>query len=183
MPWNCLLLWLKHFWVLGERTWSRTYCLKVLRATIFSTSLPRVDFECNFPTADGIENPQLTHVWLDCVIDIFSHKIHKMISTNRLLLAVDFEMWHLGLITGLVVVISLSRYTLLKTWPDFAESSDAANRQVVALPVLSTSQTDTNPGPNLNKQQPPSVALTSCYDQKIDRYILFWCRSWLHCRQ
>lgn len=45
--------------------------------------------------------------------------------------SLDFEMWHLGLITGLVVVISLSRYTLLKTWPDFAESSDAANRQVL----------------------------------------------------
>ncbi|KNA08183.1 hypothetical protein SOVF_164910 isoform A, partial [Spinacia oleracea] len=30
-----------------------------------------------------------------------------------------------------VVLISLSRYTLLKTWPDFAESSEAANRQVL----------------------------------------------------
>ena len=44
--------------------------------------------------------------------------------------AVIFEMWHLELITGLVVLISSSRYLLLKTWADFAESSQAANQQV-----------------------------------------------------
>ncbi|KAL5053569.1 hypothetical protein RYX36_034251 [Vicia faba] len=43
-----------------------------------------------------------------------------------------FEMWHLELITGLVVLISSSRYLLLKTWPDFAESSEAANTQVLS---------------------------------------------------
>lgn len=43
----------------------------------------------------------------------------------------DFEMWHLQLITGLVVLISSCRYLLLKTWPDFAESSEAANQQVL----------------------------------------------------
>lgn len=43
----------------------------------------------------------------------------------------DFQVWHLELITGLVVLISLSRYTLLKTWPEFAESSETANRQVL----------------------------------------------------
>ncbi|GMY26401.1 hypothetical protein FCV25MIE_21643 [Fagus crenata] len=43
-----------------------------------------------------------------------------------------FEMWHLELITGLVVLISSCRYLLLKTWPDFAESSEAANQQVLA---------------------------------------------------
>ncbi|KAM3706153.1 hypothetical protein ACJW31_03G131900 [Castanea mollissima] len=43
-----------------------------------------------------------------------------------------FEMWHLELITGIVVLISSSRYLLLKTWPDFAESSEAANQQVLA---------------------------------------------------
>lgn len=43
---------------------------------------------------------------------------------------VDFELWHLELITGLVVLVSLCRYLLLKTWPDFAESSEAANQQV-----------------------------------------------------
>ncbi|XP_031389288.1 uncharacterized protein LOC116201943 isoform X2 [Punica granatum] len=42
-----------------------------------------------------------------------------------------FEMWHLELITGLVILISSSRYLLLKTWPDFAESSEAANQQVL----------------------------------------------------
>jgi hypothetical protein len=39
-------------------------------------------------------------------------------------------MWHLELIIGLVVLISSSRYLLLKIWPEFAESSEAANRQV-----------------------------------------------------
>ncbi|CAN0896346.1 Trans-Golgi network-localized SYP41-interacting protein 1 [Linum grandiflorum] len=43
-----------------------------------------------------------------------------------------FQIWHLGLILGLVVLISSSRYLLLKTWPDFAESSEAANRQVLS---------------------------------------------------
>ncbi|KAI4383572.1 hypothetical protein MLD38_009393 [Melastoma candidum] len=42
-----------------------------------------------------------------------------------------FEMWHLELITGLVVLISSSRYLLLKAWPEFSESSEAANRQVL----------------------------------------------------
>ncbi|KHN06526.1 hypothetical protein glysoja_010870 [Glycine soja] len=43
-----------------------------------------------------------------------------------------FDMWHLELITGLVVLISSCRYLLLKTWPDFAESSEAANQQVLS---------------------------------------------------
>ncbi|RDX58207.1 hypothetical protein CR513_62489 [Mucuna pruriens] len=43
-----------------------------------------------------------------------------------------FEIWHLELITGLVVLISSCRYLLLKTWPDFAESSEAANQQVLS---------------------------------------------------
>ncbi|XP_074274351.1 uncharacterized protein LOC141598569 [Silene latifolia] len=42
-----------------------------------------------------------------------------------------FEVWHLELIAGLVVLISVSRYTLLNTWPDFAESSQSANTQVL----------------------------------------------------
>ncbi|CAI0627207.1 unnamed protein product [Linum tenue] len=42
-----------------------------------------------------------------------------------------FEIWHLGLIFGLVLVISSSRFLLLKTWPDFRESSEAANQQVL----------------------------------------------------
>ncbi|KAK7369287.1 hypothetical protein VNO80_11323 [Phaseolus coccineus] len=43
-----------------------------------------------------------------------------------------FEFWHLELITGLVVLISSCRYLLLKTWPNFAESSEAANKQVLS---------------------------------------------------
>ncbi|XP_028117001.1 uncharacterized protein LOC114314743 isoform X3 [Camellia sinensis] len=44
----------------------------------------------------------------------------------------SFETWHLQLITGLVILISSCRYLLLKTWSDFAESSEAANQQVLA---------------------------------------------------
>ncbi|XP_077250633.1 CAAX amino terminal protease family protein [Tasmannia lanceolata] len=44
----------------------------------------------------------------------------------------DFEMWHLELIVGLVIFISSCRYLLLKIWPDFAESSEAANQQVLS---------------------------------------------------
>ncbi|XP_030449640.1 uncharacterized protein LOC115672035 [Syzygium oleosum] len=42
-----------------------------------------------------------------------------------------FETWHLELLTGLVILISSCRYLLLRTWPDFAESSEAANQQVL----------------------------------------------------
>lgn len=42
-----------------------------------------------------------------------------------------FQMWHLELIIGLVMLVSSCRYLLLKTWPDFAESSEAANQQVL----------------------------------------------------
>ncbi|RVW47778.1 hypothetical protein CK203_091752 [Vitis vinifera] len=43
-----------------------------------------------------------------------------------------FEMWHLELIAGLVIMVSSCRFLLLKTWPDFAESSEAANQQVLS---------------------------------------------------
>ncbi|XP_009152087.1 uncharacterized protein LOC103875324 [Brassica rapa] len=42
-----------------------------------------------------------------------------------------FETWHLGLIAGTVVLISSSRFLLLKSWPDFADSSEAANQQIL----------------------------------------------------
>ncbi|XP_078169700.1 CAAX amino terminal protease family protein isoform X2 [Carex rostrata] len=54
----------------------------------------------------------------------------------------EFETWHIGLVLLLVVLISSSRYILLKAWPDFAESSEAANQQVLGslepldLPVV-----------------------------------------------
>ncbi|KAF8096393.1 hypothetical protein N665_0309s0020 [Sinapis alba] len=41
------------------------------------------------------------------------------------------ETWHLGLIAGTVVLISSSRFLLLKSWPDFADSSEAANQQIL----------------------------------------------------
>ncbi|XP_057495048.1 uncharacterized protein LOC130780100 isoform X2 [Actinidia eriantha] len=40
-------------------------------------------------------------------------------------------MWHLQLVTGLVILISSCRYLLLKTWSDFSESSQAASQQVL----------------------------------------------------
>ncbi|KAL6619480.1 hypothetical protein ACP70R_034619 [Stipagrostis hirtigluma subsp. patula] len=43
-----------------------------------------------------------------------------------------FETWHLELVAGLVILISSSRYILLQTWPDFRDSSEAANRQILA---------------------------------------------------
>ncbi|KAJ6821634.1 uncharacterized protein M6B38_391190 [Iris pallida] len=45
----------------------------------------------------------------------------------------NFETWHIELIIGLVILITSSRYVLLRTWRDFAESSDAANQQVLGL--------------------------------------------------
>ncbi|KAH7856845.1 hypothetical protein Vadar_006134 [Vaccinium darrowii] len=45
--------------------------------------------------------------------------------------SLSFQLWHLQLITGLVILISSCRFLLLKTWPDFAESSEAANQQVL----------------------------------------------------
>ncbi|KAJ8569669.1 hypothetical protein K7X08_006246 [Anisodus acutangulus] len=43
-----------------------------------------------------------------------------------------FQLWHLELITGLVILVSSCRYLLLKIWPDFSESSEAANSQVLS---------------------------------------------------
>lgn len=43
-----------------------------------------------------------------------------------------FQMWHLELITGLVILVSSCRYLLMKIWPDFADSSEAANSQVLS---------------------------------------------------
>uniref|UniRef100_A0A2P2K5Q0 CAAX prenyl protease 2/Lysostaphin resistance protein A-like domain-containing protein n=1 Tax=Rhizophora mucronata TaxID=61149 RepID=A0A2P2K5Q0_RHIMU len=40
-------------------------------------------------------------------------------------------MWHLELVMGLVILVSSSRYLLLRTWSDFAESTEAANQQVL----------------------------------------------------
>ncbi|KAL3649837.1 hypothetical protein CASFOL_006240 [Castilleja foliolosa] len=43
----------------------------------------------------------------------------------------SFELWHLELITGSVILVSSCRFLLLKIWPDFAESSEAASQQVL----------------------------------------------------
>uniref|UniRef100_A0A6N2N1R7 RING-type domain-containing protein n=1 Tax=Salix viminalis TaxID=40686 RepID=A0A6N2N1R7_SALVM len=57
--------------------------------------------------------------------------INGRTANPRLLYRIGIEMWHLELITGLVILVSSCRYLLLKTWPDFAESSEAANQQVL----------------------------------------------------
>ncbi|XP_051179500.1 uncharacterized protein [Lolium perenne] len=41
------------------------------------------------------------------------------------------ESWHLELVAGLVILISSTRYILLQTWPDFRDSSEAANTQIL----------------------------------------------------
>lgn len=56
--------------------------------------------------------------------------IYQKLSLLLQLFAVGFQMWHLELITALVILISSFRYVLLKTLPNFAESSEAANQQV-----------------------------------------------------
>ncbi|KAJ3683169.1 hypothetical protein LUZ60_013396 [Juncus effusus] len=43
-----------------------------------------------------------------------------------------FETWHAGLVLGQVTLISSSRFILLKAWPDFAKSSEAANQQILS---------------------------------------------------
>ncbi|XP_026407438.1 uncharacterized protein LOC113302707 isoform X1 [Papaver somniferum] len=48
------------------------------------------------------------------------------------LVSFDFETWHLELIAGLVILISSARFLLLKTWPNFAESSEASNQMVLS---------------------------------------------------
>ncbi|KAI3884998.1 hypothetical protein MKW98_002390 [Papaver atlanticum] len=48
------------------------------------------------------------------------------------LVSFDFETWHLELIAGLVILISSARFLLLKTWPKFAESSEASNQMVLS---------------------------------------------------
>ncbi|GAB2280568.1 hypothetical protein Dimus_015195 [Dionaea muscipula] len=58
------------------------------------------------------------------------------------LVSFNLETWHLGLIAELVLLVSSFRYLLLKAWPDFAESSESANRQVAGRstvnPVICT---------------------------------------------
>ncbi|KAI5384604.1 uncharacterized protein LOC127104567 [Lathyrus oleraceus] len=88
-----------------------------------NTVLQACVLTCGFITTLGTVIRQGSHVawiegWpvLDCSAEV----------------SFGFEMWHLELITGLVVLISSSRSLLLKTWPDFAESSEAANRQILS---------------------------------------------------
>ncbi|KAL5760022.1 hypothetical protein ACOSQ2_018860 [Xanthoceras sorbifolium] len=77
---------------------------------------------CGFIAALGVIIRQVSHVAsveglpiIDCSTEV----------------SFDFEIWHLELIIGLVILISSCRYLLLKIWPDFAESSEAANQQVL----------------------------------------------------
>lgn len=50
---------------------------------------------------------------------------------STLLLDYNVESWHLEVILGLVVVVSISRQLLLKAWPEFLESSNIANKEVL----------------------------------------------------
>ncbi|KAI5066069.1 hypothetical protein GOP47_0018693 [Adiantum capillus-veneris] len=48
-----------------------------------------------------------------------------------LLLKFDVESWHLLVVCGLVLVVSSCRQLLLLAWPEFLESSDTANEEVL----------------------------------------------------
>eukprot|EP00250_Pteridium_aquilinum_P014384 c21955_g1_i1 orf=196-831(+) len=50
---------------------------------------------------------------------------------STLLLEYNVESWHLEVMLGLVAVVSISRQLLLKAWPEFLESSDIANKEVL----------------------------------------------------
>lgn len=55
---------------------------------------------------------------------------------STLLLDYNVEFWYLEVVLGLVVVISISRQLLLRTWPEFLESSNTANKEVLGpLPL------------------------------------------------
>ncbi|PKA66096.1 hypothetical protein AXF42_Ash018385 [Apostasia shenzhenica] len=46
-------------------------------------------------------------------------------------LSFGLEIWHIQLVFSIVVLVSSCRYMLLKIWPEFAESSEAANQKVL----------------------------------------------------
>ncbi|XP_026399939.1 uncharacterized protein LOC113295823 [Papaver somniferum] len=66
------------------------------------------------------------------VYDSVFYRNFKENNLNDCCYIVDFETWHLELIAGLVVLISSARFLLLKTWPNFAESSEASNQMVLS---------------------------------------------------
>ncbi|KFK33549.1 hypothetical protein AALP_AA5G028100 [Arabis alpina] len=76
---------------------------------------------------------------LMAALALIIRQVSHVVSTEGLLPVPDcstelpfgFETWHLGLIAGIVVLISSSRFLLLKSWPDFADSSETANRQIL----------------------------------------------------
>ena len=72
-----------------------------------------------------------------CLKLFFVFNFLRNLLISDLLFAVNFETWHLELIVGLVILISSCRYLLLNIWLDFAESSEAANKQVSALVLYS----------------------------------------------
>ncbi|CAH9132027.1 unnamed protein product [Cuscuta epithymum] len=75
----------------------------------------------------GLLIRQVSHVASQAGLPIAVCSAEFLFGSN----AGDFQVWHLELIMGLVVLVSSGRYLLLKTCPDFAESSEAANRQVL----------------------------------------------------
>lgn len=75
--------------------------------------------------------------WFSFLMSLISYSIKVLVLI--VLSTVSFQMWHLELITGLVILVSSCRYLLLKIWPDFAESSEAANSQVRILIQVNSS--------------------------------------------
>ncbi|MQM13624.1 hypothetical protein Taro_046550 [Colocasia esculenta] len=77
------------------------------------------------------KNPTYT-VWHSNNRMVILWLLNSVIPAIQLTILLHFEIWHLELIAALVILISSCRYILLKTWPDFAESSEAANQQVLS---------------------------------------------------
>ncbi|CAM8947627.1 unnamed protein product [Rhodiola kirilowii] len=85
----------------------------VLQACIVTSSLM---------AALGVTIRQVSHIALVEGLPVFDCSLEPSFS---------FEIWHMQLIAGLVVLVSSCRYLLLNLWPEFEESSQAANQQIL----------------------------------------------------
>ncbi|CAM8953494.1 unnamed protein product [Rhodiola kirilowii] len=85
----------------------------VLQACIVTSSLM---------AALGVTIRQVSHIASVEGLPVFDSSMEPSFS---------FEIWHMQLIAGLVVLVSSCRYLLLKLWPEFEESSQAANQQIL----------------------------------------------------
>lgn len=125
--------------------WNENYCnvpevlflpLMLLRRKL-NLLVEYGEFWCRLQRNDA--SSQISLQFFYPIYEIFSYHrsflapILKVNSLWLVIFPVHFQIWDLELIALLVVLVSVSRYILLKTWPSFAESSEAANEQVYIL--------------------------------------------------